>query len=279
MGVSSGPTTPAGPRSADSTGGKVTSEAQSAITAVRRSHERLQAVVEPLAADQLRGRSYATDWTIAQVLSHLGSGAQISALVLDAALAGRPAPDPTIFADIWATWNAKTPDQQASDALPADRVLVEAYEALDVDQHRQLRVTFGPMELDAAGMARLRLGEHAVHTWDVAVALDPAATVDGVAVGELIDGLGMLVGFVAKPTGKSIRLRVTTHDPEREIVLDVDDSVQLAGWDGHEQLPRLALPAEAFLRLVYGRLDPDHTPPTQADGVDLDQLRMVFPGF
>ena len=44
-------------------------------------------------------------------------------------------------------------------------------------------------------------------------------------------------------------------------------------------LPTLHLPAEAFVRLVYGRLDADHTPHrVQADGLDLDDLRKVFPG-
>ena len=40
----------------------------------------------------------------------------------------------------------------------------------------------------------------------------------------------------------------------------------------------LVLPAEAFVRLVYGRLDPGHTPPVEGDA-DLDELRAVFPGF
>jgi hypothetical protein len=34
------------------------------------------------------------------------------------------------------------------------------------------------------------------------------------------------------------------------------------------------------VRLVYGRLDPDHTPVSaQASGVDLDALRRAFPGL
>ena len=36
-------------------------------------------------------------------------------------------------------------------------------------------------------------------------------------------------------------------------------------------------PAEAFVRLVYGRLDPAHTPPVD-DGDVLDALRPVFTG-
>jgi hypothetical protein len=40
-------------------------------------------------------------------------------------------------------------------------------------------------------------------------------------------------------------------------------------------------PAEALFRLVYGRLDPAHTPPLQLDapGVAPDDLRAVLPGF
>jgi Mycothiol maleylpyruvate isomerase N-terminal domain len=42
--------------------------------------------------------------------------------------------------------------------------------------------------------------------------------------------------------------------------------------------PDLTLPAEALIRLVYGRLDPDHTPPVEGDLALLDSLRSVFPG-
>ena len=44
-------------------------------------------------------------------------------------------------------------------------------------------------------------------------------------------------------------------------------------------LSELSLPAEAFIRLIYGRLDPAHTPRVEAAGVDLDELRLIFPGF
>ena len=49
--------------------------------------------------------------------------------------------------------------------------------------------------------------------------------------------------------------------------------------DGEDGLPELRLSAEAFLRLVYGRLGPAHTPPVEAGGVDLDELRQLFPGL
>jgi hypothetical protein len=42
-------------------------------------------------------------------------------------------------------------------------------------------------------------------------------------------------------------------------------------------IPDLELPAEAFIRLVYGRLDPDHTPAVTGPA-DLNELRRAFPG-
>lgn len=39
------------------------------------------------------------------------------------------------------------------------------------------------------------------------------------------------------------------------------------------------LPAEALVRLVYGRLDPDHTPAFHGHRSVLDQLRHAFPGL
>jgi Mycothiol maleylpyruvate isomerase N-terminal domain len=134
------------------------------IGALRHSHDRLQALVGPLDLAQLEQRSYASEWSIAQVLSHLGSGAEIFGLFLQAGLAGQEPPGRDTFVPIWNAWNAKDPRAQAADGL--------------------------------------RSG-----------------------------------------------------------------------------LPELRLPAEAFVRLVYGRLGPHHTPPVEADGVDLDDLRSIFPGF
>jgi len=41
----------------------------------------------------------------------------------------------------------------------------------------------------------------------------------------------------------------------------------------------LRLPAEALIRLVYGRLDEAHTPPAETAGIELDDLRQIFRGF
>ena len=90
------------------------------IGALRHSHDRLQALVGPLGQDQLEQRSYASEWSIAQVLSHIGSGAEIFGLFLEAGLAGQDPPGRDAFGPIWNTWNAKDPQAQAADGLRAD---------------------------------------------------------------------------------------------------------------------------------------------------------------
>jgi uncharacterized protein (TIGR03083 family) len=251
------------------------------ISALRHSHDVLHGVVEPLDVDRLEQRSYASEWSIAQVLSHLGSQSEIFGLFLDAGLSGQDPPGAEAFGPIWDTWNAKDPQAQASDALRADVATLERFEALDADARARLHLHMFGMELGTTGLARMRLGEHAIHTWDVAVALDPEATVEPDAVALLIDTLDQLAGRSAKPDGKPRKVHVLTSDPERQFTLETGDTVTLTASEQEiaPELSELRLPAEAFVRLVYGRLDAGHTPAVASTGVDLDELRKVFPGF
>ena len=249
------------------------------IDALRHSHERLRAVAGSLDADQLRRRSYASEWSIAQVLSHIGSQAEIFGLFLDAGLSGQDPPGPETFAPIWDVWNAKSPEKQAADALRADETVTARFESIDDEQRKRFTLKLFGMDFDATGLARMRLGEHAVHTWDIAVALDPAATLAPDAVGLLIDTLGQLVGRAGKPGGAQRRLHVSTTSPVRHFTLETGETVTLMSSGYSEGLPELAMPAEALIRLVYGRLDPAHTPPVETRRADLGELRQVFPGF
>jgi hypothetical protein len=136
------------------------------------------------------------------------------------------------------------------------------------------------MEMDAVGLPRTRLAEHAVHAWDIEVALDPTAQVAPDAVALLIDTLDFIANRAGKPQGKAIRLHVRTSEPERDLSLRVGDEVELVEGADDTADGELRIPAEAFLRLVYGRLDSNHAPPVEitAPGVTLDDLRGVFPG-
>ncbi|HYV76650.1 MAG TPA: maleylpyruvate isomerase family mycothiol-dependent enzyme, partial [Streptosporangiaceae bacterium] len=118
-------------------------------------------------------------------------------------------------------------------------------------------------------------------SWDVAVALDPASRVAPGAVDLIVDTLGPLAARSGKPDGTKLRLHVSASGPQRDFTLESGETVTLAPSAAGEDagLPELQLPAEALVRLVYGRLDPAHTPPVETRGVDLDELRRLFPGF
>jgi hypothetical protein len=89
-------------------------------TALRSSHRRLDEATRPLTNEEIAGPSYCTDWSTAQVLSHIGSGAQIFGLMLDAGLAGAETPGREEFSRIWDVWNAMSPTDQARNSIIAD---------------------------------------------------------------------------------------------------------------------------------------------------------------
>ena len=81
-----------------------------------------------------------------------------------------------------------------------------------------------------------------------------------------------------KPTGTEHVVQVGTTDPARGFTLAFTaDSLELSATEAPDR-PDLALPSEAFVRLVYGRLDSAHTP-AGVEGPVLDDLRRAFPGF
>jgi uncharacterized protein (TIGR03083 family) len=258
----------------------MSSDPRALISVLRNSHERLAGLVTPLTPDQLRAQSYDTEWTIAQVLSHLGSGAEIATLSLAAALGGRGQLDQGAFPAIWDTWNNRTPDMQAADSLTWDGEHISRLEQLTDAELDSIGLEFFGRQMDAAGLVRMRLSEHAIHVWDVAVSLDPGASVAEDAILPIMQQITQLFQFVAKPAGDSFRVRLRTTAPDGDYLLDVGESVTLSDWvDGSDTDGEITLPAEALLRLFYGRLDPEHTPQYSAEGIELDRLRAVFPGF
>jgi uncharacterized protein (TIGR03083 family) len=252
------------------------------LAAVRRSHQHLATLVEPLDDDAVEAQSYDSEWSIAQVLSHLGSGAEIFTLLVDAGVDGTPPPGMEAFQPIWAEWNAKSPQEQARDAIRADAAFVDRLDSLDDAQREGWSMELFGSEQSLADLLRMRLGEHAVHTWDVAVALDPAATVQPQAVELLIDNIDQTVARGGKAPEQPIDISVNTEAPSRSFRLSSGEALSLTPQEPGAETggdATVQLPAEALIRLVYGRLDPDHTPPISADGIEVDDLRGIFPGF
>jgi uncharacterized protein (TIGR03083 family) len=252
------------------------------LAAVRRSHDTLASLVGKLDASTLTGPSACSEWTVAQVLSHLGSQAEIFSLFVDAGLAGGDPPSRDVFGPIWDAWNSRSPEAQAADSVTANEALVARLEGTDTAQLDGFRLDLFGHQVDAAGLLRMRLSEHAVHTWDVAVALDPSAEVAADAVELLIDGLGEMAGRTGQVPAQPLQATVTTTGPARHFALTAVDQVRLELTDNPVAGgSSIELPAEAFLRAVYGRLDDIHPPhgPVHADGVTITDLQSIFKGF
>ena len=246
------------------------------LDALHASVDRLAGVVGPLGPARLTEPAYPTEWTIADTLSHIGSGAVIFLRLVDDSLAGVATPGDA-FPAVWDEWNAKSPARQGADALVADRALLDRLEGLDDDERQRVRTTLGPLDVDFDALVALRLNEHALHTWDVEVAVDPVATIGPEATAIVIDGLARLAGFTARPTGGERTVHIVTTDPRRGVTIVLGtDAVTFAYGDPVDD-PDVVLPAEACIRLVYGRLDPGHAGGTEESPV-LDELRRAFPG-
>jgi hypothetical protein len=101
----------------------------------------------------------------------------------------------------------------------------------------------------------------------------------------MLDLLPVTLRFAAAPFDDVLSLDLTLTDPDRSLVLDLrhgEARVRAAGGPDDEPAgaTSLELPAEALLRLVYGRLDPRHTPPLKvSDDTLLVRLREIFRGF
>ncbi|MFI5844267.1 maleylpyruvate isomerase N-terminal domain-containing protein [Catenuloplanes sp. NPDC051500] len=263
----------------------MSTDADNVIAVLRTGHDELTAFVGKLGPDDLTRTSAADEWTVAQVLSHLGSGAEIALGQLAAARDSTPEPGSDANPGIWARWDAMTPQEQAAAFPEANERLVSALEALDASQRAGLRVELGwmPAPVDVATAARLRLSEFAFHRWDVEATFDTGAQIMAPAVPELIDQVGGMASWLSKPeslNGKEYTLAVRLTDLDRTLGLQLGE--QIAKTDAPETPDgTLTLTSESLIRLIFGRLKP----PYGVDAVEitgplsLDDLRRVFPGF
>ena len=206
------------------------------VDALRSSVDRLRDLAAPMSEEELTAGAYPTEWTVAQVLSHLGSAAVITQRRLDDALAGQDTPD-DFAPGVWNSWNAKGPVAQRDDALAADAALLARIEVVD----------------------------------------NPAATIPVPVAALVVDNLELVARFTGKPTGDTTSITVGTTGPERSFTVELSPGGVALTPGAAAASPDVELPAEAFARLVYGRLDAQHTPSGE-HGPALDILRRLFPG-
>jgi uncharacterized protein (TIGR03083 family) len=221
--------------------------------------------------------AYPSEWTIADTFSHLGSGAVIGKQSFENSITQRE-PDPNFNASVWDEWNAKLPADQVSGCLASDATYLAVLEGATDEERGEFHMNFGPFEFDFDGLIGLRLGEHVLHTWDVEVPFNPSATLSSEAASAILDNLQFVAARAAKPNGVVQDVTIRTSDPVRTFTLSLKgDSAELRETPGDGEVD-LEIPAEAFVRLVYGRLDPGHTPDSVSGSV-VELLRGVYPGL
>jgi uncharacterized protein (TIGR03083 family) len=250
----------------------VTSAADGTISALRATHDELAAAVSALSDEQLTARSGASEWTVAQVLSHLGSGAEI-------ALANQD-----FNQGVWDRWNALRPTDQAADFLAHDEELIVALDSLPGGERQTLQITLGflPAPLPLAAYAGMRLNEAAQHSWDVRVSLDGGATISAETSAVLAEHFATDMGFLLQFTGKADAL---AHPAVIKIQsagysLVIADAVSLT-TAAPAATSTFIGPLETVIRLLAGRLTTRYTPAdvTVVGDLTLDDLRRVFPGY
>jgi uncharacterized protein (TIGR03083 family) len=264
----------------------MTDRADETIKALRSRTEDLATMVRDFTADDLARPSGASKWDVAQVLSHLGSGAEITLAGLNGALDGTGNPGGDFNQSVWARWDALSREEQAEGFLSANETLMRRYEGLDEPTRKSLRLelVFLPAPVDLATASGLWLTEFALHAWDVKVAFDPEATLAPEATPLLFDQAALITGLLGKPAewgGRPVTIAVNTTSPERSFGLAVGEAVTSVETPGSPDAV-LTAPAEWWLRLISGRHAPEHTPATvklTGDTITLDDLRRVFPGF
>ena len=246
------------------------------LPVLRASVEHLRTVIDDNDDLDPNESAYPEEWTIADTMSHIGSGATIALRSFEDVVNGREI-EAGFNQSVWDEWNAKSPSDQVKDALVADEALVLALEALPQEKRATFHTTMGPFDLDFDGFVALRLGEQALHTWDVEVSLDPAATLSDDVAEVVLEGLARLIGFTGKANGETKEVTVRTTGPARDFMIVFSGDAVSMVTKSHSGAVDLELPAEAFVRLVYGRLDADPTS-SQANNT-LNDLRVAFPGF
>jgi uncharacterized protein (TIGR03083 family) len=265
----------------------MTERADQIIAALRSGHDRVADLVRALPDEGLTRPSGASAWDVSQVLSHLGSRAEIGLAALDAALAGEAAPGGDFNKQVWARWDAMSAAERAADFLTANEALLLRCESLDVDTRRNLRVDLGylPTPADLATVTGLRLSEFAFHAWDIEAAFTPEPKLAPEAVELLLGQVDVLFGFITKPdalASRPVSVAVHTIEPERSFGIAIGERAELLPDAPIAADAVLTAPAEWWLRLTVGRHAPQHTPEDVAlagDAVTLDDLRRVFPGY
>ena len=255
------------------------------IAQLRLSHDRLVRELEVGGEAMLTEPSACTEWSVGRVVSHLGSGAEIATVTLEAGLAGdQHGASQEAMHEVWQLYDTLDDRAATTRSISANATLIDAFESLTPNELESLVVPFFTGPTPVSVFAGFRLAEHVVHTWDVVVVRDPAAELATDAAHIIVDAVVVpMVGRLSSdPVPGQPSVAVHLGDTDRQLVLEVEPTMSLRVLrPGDEPDARLDMSTAAFVRLVYGRLGPGRTPDSvvASDPALLDRLRRMFPGF
>lgn len=262
-----------------------THDVRDVIAQLRAEHDALVSLVRKLDEADLSKPSYASDWTVAQVLSHLGSGGEINASNVRAAVHGTERLPKEAYPELWARWDGSNRRAQADGFQDWHGRLVASLEEIPPERLDDLEIVTAMGAMTPGDVAGMRLREAALHSWDIAVAFDPSAKIRTDSVPILVDQLAGMMGRAADAEAARAlehdEVGITTTEPDRSFVLSLSAEVDLTSGDGAHAGTAIELPSEGLVRLVYGRFDAAHAGPVTGERPPglLDSLRTVFTGY
>jgi uncharacterized protein (TIGR03083 family) len=253
----------------------------------RAEYQDLLAYLEHLPPTGWTEQSACSDWKVYQVVSHIGSQPEITSGTLKAGLHGDPPMTDDDRKAIWARFDAMQPDE----VLPAFKANNDAFIALvdslsEAELGKTIPWIFGPTPL--ASVLASRLNEQALHAWDVKWAHDKQAKVTPAAVPDLLTvNVPARIGRLAQPgqaealVGKTIQFLYSQPDGAVRVTVAADGAQAAPGRADAADLT-VELPAEALIRLIWGRYDVASGAAsgelTLSNPALADALQKLFPG-
>jgi uncharacterized protein (TIGR03083 family) len=252
-----------------------------AIKAIeRQTFTRLNEYLDRLDASGWVEQSYCTDWLVYQVVSHLGSGARIGRMRLEAWQGQRPPVARDDMQAVWAVFDALGPEAMhdayaaaAAEYLAAIDALADEVGAKEVDGFAGKRPLYGYQ----VG----RLWELSLHSWDVFVARDRQARLDLQAAELLAGQLQYCSATVDAKRAAELDSAVQFDVGRMSYVLDLRaERPRLQPGTSDDATLVIEGPAEEVVRFVGGRhFLPGSTPRLRAkrgDAQALNAVRRVF---
>lgn len=257
--------------------------------ALRQEYDLLNSSLGALRPERWLGPSMSAEWPVQKVVSHLGSGAEITQRTLQENLDQAAPLTPEARQAIWDHFDSLAPAPLYEAFRDRNDAHLGYLEGLQ-GERRQAGVRFFAGTAPVGEFSQFRLSELALHSWDIRAALDPTARLlPGTARTLLPHGLETLTRRAKAPVRTELAGTVygfTVSGPRREsFALRVEpDTITVDEGVAARAEASLELPTEAFIRLYAGRLpleaaEADGEVVIQGDRAAALRLNALFAGF